>query len=76
MSVDQGVTTMAIAAACLVFWGCGESRDCLKWRTAYGSRPVCTSYSDTGHCRAYRYEPTKYQVCDEWAPEPTAKTEQ
>ena len=60
---------LAIAGMCLVFWGC-ESRECLKWQTVYATRQVCTSYSDTGHCRAYATEPYNYDVCAEYAPEP------
>ena len=69
-------TALAVAGLCFVFFGC-ETRDCLKWRTIYATRQVCTSYSDTGHCRAYSTEPYNYDVCDEYAPEPApeAKTE-
>lgn len=73
MTKEHGLSLL-IAGLAIAFWGC-ETRDCLKWRTVYATQQVCSSYSDTGHCRAYRTEPYNYQVCDEYAPEPEAKPE-
>jgi len=72
--MKEPTVMLAIAGMCIAFWGC-ETRDCLKWQTIYSTRQVCTSYSDTGHCRAYATEPFNYEACAEYAPEPEAVAE-